>query len=180
MNPASVNRSVSERARRVRLVIFDVDGVLTDGRVYAGDDGVNAKAFSIRDGQGLVMLRECGIAFGVISGRSSAAVDARMQELGAVFVHQGVRDKLPVFARVLAELDLNADEVAYVGDDLPDLPVMLRAGLAVAVGDAHALVLEHAHWCTASAGGCGAAREICEMILQAQERLDELYLKYLA
>jgi len=168
------------RAARIRLLIFDVDGVLTDGHLFLGDDGTALKAFHVRDGHGLVMLRESGLAFGVISGRSSQAVATRMLDLGAAFVHQGVREKLPVLEEILGEHSLDLEEVAYVGDDLPDLPVMLRVGLAVAVADAHELILRHSHWQTSARGGEGAAREVCELVLEAQGLLEAMHLRLLS
>lgn len=163
------------RARAVRLVVFDVDGVLTDGRLYLGADGSEMKVFHARDGQGLVMLLQSGLEAAVISGRSSPVVVERMQALGIHCVHQGCERKLPVLEQLLHERGLSLEQVAYLGDDLPDLSPMLRVGLAGAVLDAHPLVRRHAHWTSSAPGGLGAAREFCDFILQAQERLSGLY-----
>lgn len=168
-----------ERAARVRLALFDVDGVLTDGRLLLGDRGQEYKAFHTRDGQGLTMLRDGGIEIGIVSGRSSAAVGKRMAELGITLVYQGRLDKLAVLNTILGKRKLDASEVAYVGDDLPDLPVLTRVGLAVAVADAHELVQRHAHMSTTRPGGQGAVREVCELILEAHGTLANHYAGYL-
>jgi 3-deoxy-D-manno-octulosonate 8-phosphate phosphatase (KDO 8-P phosphatase) len=169
-----------ERAARVKLALFDVDGVLTDGRLFLGDDGQELKCFHTRDGQGLTMLRDAGIEIGIISGRSSKAVGKRMAELGIELVYQGRLDKLAVLQTILDKRRLGASEVAYVGDDLPDLPVMLRVGLAVAVADAHELVQKHAHYGATRPGGQGAVREVCELILEARGMLARINAGYLA
>ncbi len=166
------------RAARVRLVAFDVDGVLTDGRLVLGDNGVEYKAFNTRDGLGIKLLLQAGLDVAVITGRRSDVVAQRMESLGVRHVYQGCSDKLPYFEQLIETLGISPDEVAYVGDDIPDLQVMLAAGLAVGVADAHALVRKHAHWVTPSVGGRGAAREVCEFVLDAQNRLQELYRRY--
>lgn len=169
-----------ERARRIRAVIFDVDGVLTDGGLYFGDDGQEYKSFSSRDGHGMVMLRKSGVLLAIITARRSEVVRLRMENLGVQHVYQGCQDKLETYQGFKAKAGLEDLEIAYVGDDVIDLPVMRRVGLAVAVGDAHPLVVEHAHWQTGNPGGRGAAREVCELILRAQGRLDALFAEYLA
>lgn len=170
---------VRARARKVRLAIFDVDGVLTDGRLFLGADGSEYKAFHTRDGQGLGMLRDGGIRIAVISGRSSPAVAQRMAELGIEHVFQGRMEKLQVFEDLLAQLQLDAGESAFLGDDLPDLPVMTRVGLSAAVADAHPLVRAHAHWQSTYHGGLGAVREFCELLLDAQGVLEGQFAGYL-
>ncbi|HHM05627.1 MAG TPA: 3-deoxy-manno-octulosonate-8-phosphatase KdsC [Gammaproteobacteria bacterium] len=170
---------VRERAAAVRLVIFDVDGVLTDGGLYFDTVGNEHKVFNSRDGHGLKMLQQGGVDIAVISGRSSEAVTHRMAGLGVRHVYQGQRDKLPPFRAVLEKCRLAPGQVAYVGDDVVDLPVMSRVGLAVAVADAHPLVIRHAHWRTPSPGGQGAARDVCELILAAQGRLAPMLAAYL-
>lgn len=164
-------RDIYEKAARIRLVIFDVDGVLTDGSLFLGDDGQEYKAFHSRDGHGMTMLQTTGVKIGIITGRTSEVVRIRMQGLGIEHVYQGRRDKLPAFQELTQLLKLATEQVAYVGDDVVDLPIMLRAGLAVAVQDAHPLVKKHAHWQTPSAGGRGAARDVCELIMEAQGTL---------
>ncbi len=172
-------QDVLERARQIRLVIFDVDGVLTDGSLFLGDDGQEYKAFNSRDGHGMAMLQETGVALAVITGRTSEVVRIRMRTLGIQHVYQGRRDKLPAYEELLRALELEERAVAYVGDDVMDLPVMRRVGLAIAVQDAHPLVKRHAHWQTPSGGGRGAAREVCELIMDAQDSLRGMLERYL-
>jgi len=172
-------QDILERAARVRLVIFDVDGVLTDGSLYLGDDGNEYKAFNARDGHGMVLLQETGVRLAVISGRSSPVVRIRMEGLGVAHVYQGQRDKLVAYADLKETLGVSDAQIAYVGDDVIDLPVMRRVGLAIAVGDAHALVQRHAHWCTNAPGGRGAAREVCELVMSAQGTLGPINDSYL-
>ncbi|HEX4607972.1 MAG TPA: HAD hydrolase family protein [Urbifossiella sp.] len=157
---------LAARAGRVRLLLLDVDGVLTDGRIVYADDGTELKRFHVRDGSGLKFWRDTGKRAAVLSGRSSPAVDRRATELGLAPVVQGQGDKLPAFERVLADLGLAADEVCAVGDDLPDLPVLARAGLAVAVADACPEVRAAAHYVTTAPGGAGAVREAVEWLLK--------------
>lgn len=171
---------VFERARRIKLVVFDVDGVLTDGGLFIDAEGREHKVFNSRDGHGMKMLQETGVAIAVITGRSSGSVTYRMASLGIDYVYQGQQEKLPAFHSLLERLGLAAEEVACVGDDVVDLPVLRRAGLAIAVDDAHELVREHAHWITARPGGRGAAREVCELIMRAQGTLPALWERYLA
>jgi len=172
-------KDVLEKAARIRLVLFDVDGVLTDGSLYLGDDGQEYKAFHSRDGHGMAMLKEAGVDIGIITGRTSQVVVHRMASLGIEHVYQGQRDKLPAFEALLAKLGISADEVAFVGDDVVDLPILTRVGLAIAVADAHPLVVRHAHWRTPNPGGRGAARDVCELILEARDQLDALLRRYL-
>ena len=171
-------RDLASKAARIELVIFDVDGVLTDGRLYLGNDGNEYKAFHIRDGHGIKMLLETGVDVAIISGRHAASVERRMMDLGIRHVALGVQDKLAAFNSLLARLDLTADQVAFVGDDLIDLPVMSRVGLAIAVQDADPFVKQHAHWQTPSPGGRGAARDVCELLLEARGQLAALRDRY--
>jgi 3-deoxy-D-manno-octulosonate 8-phosphate phosphatase (KDO 8-P phosphatase) len=173
-------QDVLDKAQRIRLVIFDVDGVLTDGGIFIASDGSEHKVFNSRDGHGMKMLQESGVIIGVITGRSSAAVTHRMAGLGVEHLYQGQQHKLPAFKALLERLHLTPEQVACVGDDVVDLPMMRRSGLAIAVGDAHDLVKEHAHWVTAQPGGRGAAREVCELILRAQGKLPALWEHYLS
>jgi len=173
-------QEILERAARIRLVVFDVDGVLTDGSLFLGDGGEEYKAFHSRDGHGMKMLQEAGVELAVITGRTSRVVEHRMASLGIEHVFQGQRDKLPAFETLLARLGLQAAECAYVGDDVVDLPVMRRVGLAIAVQDAHPLVVRHAHWQTPSPGGRGAARDVCELILEARGDLERMLARYLS
>ena len=169
-----------EKAKTIKLVIFDVDGVLTDGSLLIGDDGQEYKAFNSRDGHGMKMLQRNGVDIAIITGRTSQVVKHRVSDLGITHVYQGQLDKTVAFDHLVEELNLNTDQIAYVGDDVVDLPVMIKVGFAIAVQDAHAYVKNHAHWITPSQGGRGAAREVCEFIMQAQGTLEaelESYLK---
>lgn len=170
---------VLARAAKVKLVVFDVDGVLTDGRLLLGDNGVEYKAFHSRDGHGMKMLAGTGVELAIITGRRSQLVTERMASLGITHVHQGHESKLPVFEKLIVDLELSESEAAYVGDDVVDLGIMARVGLAVAVANAHPLALEHAHWHTQSEGGRGAAREVCDLIMHAQGTLERVHRDYL-
>ena len=161
--------NIIERARRIKLLLMDCDGVLTDGRIWLTADGEEQKAFHVRDGQGIVLLHRAGVQTGIISGRSSAATERRARELGITFLRQGVTDKIAAFDYVLRQAAVSPDECAYVGDDVGDIEIMGRVGLAVAVADAAEAAKHVAHWVTIAAGGKGAVREVCEAILQAQE-----------
>lgn len=163
----------------IRLVIFDVDGVLTDGRLYFDNQGGEYKAFHSRDGHGMKLLQQAGVPIAIITGRQSALVAKRMDDLGITHVYQGNHDKLPVFEQLLSKLDIDPRHICYVGDDILDLPVMTRVGLAVAVADAHPATKAHADYITQAAGGQGAAREICDLILSAQNKMDDIMAFYL-
>ncbi len=162
------------RAKNIKLVIFDVDGVLTDGRLFFGDDGQEYKAFHSRDGLGMKMLMHSGVEVAVITARSSNVVAHRMQNLGVRHFYQGQADKVPAFLGIAEEMQIGHEAVAYVGDDLIDLPVMARVGLAIAVADAHPEVCSRSHWITPHQGGQGAARDACEMIMGAQGSLQSV------
>jgi 3-deoxy-D-manno-octulosonate 8-phosphate phosphatase (KDO 8-P phosphatase) len=164
-------QDIYERARKIRVAIFDVDGVLTDGALYYADSGEELKAFSVHDGHGMRMLRESGVALAIISSRSSRSLEARARNLGIELLYQGAVDKLAAFGELLGRCGVGAEACAYVGDDLVDLPVMKRCGLAVAVPDAPALVRRQALYVTRARGGRGAAREFCEIVLHAQGSL---------
>jgi 3-deoxy-D-manno-octulosonate 8-phosphate phosphatase (KDO 8-P phosphatase) len=157
-----------ERARRVRLLVLDVDGVMTDGRLHITAQGEETKVFHVRDGSGIVAVQRAGIAVAIISGRDSAAVIRRASELGIRYVFQGIADKRAALDALLAQLGLTADALACVGDDTPDVPMLERAALAVAVADAHTTARAAAHWTTPSPGGHGAVREVCDLLLSAR------------
>jgi 3-deoxy-D-manno-octulosonate 8-phosphate phosphatase (KDO 8-P phosphatase) len=168
-----------ERAKKIKLFALDVDGVLTDGRVYISDKGEECKAYNIRDGLGMKMLQKCGVKLALISGRNSASAKARAQDIGIALLYQGVDDKVAVFEELMRELDLPPENCAFMGDDLVDLPVMRRAGLALTVADAAPVVKERAHYVTRCLGGHGAVREACELIMQAQGVLEDSVSRYL-
>lgn len=172
-------KDILDKASRIRLLVFDVDGVLTDGSLYIGDDGQEYKAFHSRDGHGIKMLLGHGIEIAVITGRTSRVVEHRMKNLGITHVYQGKLEKLPAFEELTQKLGISEDQTAYVGDDVVDLPVMRRVGLAIAVQDAHPLVRRHSHWQTPSPGGRGAARDVCELIMEARGVLDDEMSRYL-
>ena len=170
----------AERARSIKLMIFDVDGVLTDGRLYLSDNGEEMKAFNTRDGQGIKLLHESGIAVGVITARNSRVVERRARELGIELLRQGAADKAGAFAELLSGQKLQASEAGYMGDDLADLPVLIRCGFAASVPSAPEAVRTRAHYVARAAGGEGAAREVCEFILMAQNALEHAIARYLA
>ncbi|MCQ8181423.1 3-deoxy-manno-octulosonate-8-phosphatase KdsC [Methylomonas sp. SURF-1] len=165
--------------RELKLLVLDVDGVLTDGRLFFDDSGREYKCFHARDGHGIKLLRQTGVEVAVISGRKSNSVTLRMQGLGVEHVYQGHENKRAAFADVLQRLNLQSQQVAYVGDDVLDLPIMRQVGFAVAVKDANFAVLEHAHWRTTIPGGLGAVREVCDLIMQVQGTLDGVLQSYL-
>jgi len=152
----------------IKLVAFDVDGVFTDGRFYLSDEGIESKAFNTQDGFGIRKLLEAGIAVAVISGRHSGAVEKRMAELGIRHVIQACKDKVAAFDEIVAVLNIDTDECAYVGDDVPDLPLLNHVGFAVAVANAVPALHDQCDYSTSAAGGFGAVREVCELILDAK------------
>jgi 3-deoxy-D-manno-octulosonate 8-phosphate phosphatase (KDO 8-P phosphatase) len=159
-----------ERANDIRLLVLDVDGVLTDGRLIFSARGEEQKVFHVRDGAGIVQVLRAGLQVAVISGRQSKAVDRRMSELGVTWVRQGISDKLTALRELLDILALGPQAVASVGDDTPDLPIFEVARLAIAVADAHSSVKSQAHFITQANGGQGAVREVCDLILESQRR----------
>jgi len=163
--------SVNEIAKQIRLLILDIDGVMTDGGLQFDNRGEEYKTFNSLDGHGIRMLLECGIEIAVITGRNSGIVSHRMNELGVTHIYQGYRDKLLAYEKLLQDTGLESGQTAYVGDDLPDLPVMRRVGLAIAVQNAHVFVKQHCDWVTTARGGNGAVREVTDFILQAQSLL---------
>jgi 3-deoxy-D-manno-octulosonate 8-phosphate phosphatase (KDO 8-P phosphatase) len=171
---------VERRASRVQLLLLDCDGVLTDGRITPVPGGDELKSFHTRDGHGLVMLHRAGLRSGIISGRTSRLVEMRAADLGVAFVRQGALDKIEAFESLMSEAGVEPDSAAFVGDDVVDIPLMRRCGLAVAVADATHDTRAAAHYVTRLPGGFGAVREVCELILKAQGRWDELMRRYLA
>lgn len=168
-----------QRGKNIKLAVFDVDGVLTDGRLYFLEDGSEFKTFNTLDGQGIKMLIASGVTTAIISGRKTPVVERRASNLGIEHLFQGREDKLVVLDGLLAQLGLSYEQVAYLGDDLPDLPVIRRVGLGMAVASAADFVREHAHGVTKARGGEGAAREFCELIMSAQGTLEAAHAAYL-
>jgi len=171
---------VERRAARVKLLLMDCDGVLTDGRITLLDGGDEQKSFHTRDGHGLVLLHRAGLRTAIITGRTSRAVEWRARDLGVTHVLQGRLKKTEAFEELLAGSDLRPDEMACMGDDVTDIPLMRRCALGIAVADASADTLAAADYVTRLPGGFGAVREVCELILKAQGRWDELMERYLA
>jgi 3-deoxy-D-manno-octulosonate 8-phosphate phosphatase (KDO 8-P phosphatase) len=159
---------IAEQAARVRLILFDVDGVLTDGTLLLHADGSESKVFDIKDGTGIVWAQRLGLTVGLLSARSSAATAQRANQLGITLVHQGVANKLEAYEQIADSLMLDDDEIAYMGDDILDLPVLTRVGLATAPADATDDVRSRVHWVAKANGGAGAARELIELVLRAQ------------
>ncbi|REK11872.1 MAG: phenylphosphate carboxylase subunit delta [Planctomycetota bacterium] len=169
---------LENRCQGVELILADVDGVLTAGQIIFDNQGIETKQFHIRDGLGIRLWQRAGYRFGVITGRSSHVVKVRTAELGIEIVRQTAEDKLPVAQEILAQLNLAPEQACYIGDDLPDVPVIRYVGLGVAVADACAEVRAAAHHVTERNGGMGAVRETIEMVLKAQRRWDDLIQKY--
>ncbi len=172
MLPSDLPSDILERAARVKLAVFDVDGVLTDGKLWYAADGSELKAFYAHDGIGMKRLLANGIEIGVITARMSHIVTERTAELGIVHVYQGQEKKLDCFEHLIGALKLTPDQVCYTGDDIVDLAVMLRVGLSIAPANAHPWVRDRAHWRTKLRGGEGAAREVCDLLLAAQGKAE--------
>ena len=171
--------SASDSARQVRLLIVDIDGVLTDGGLQFDNRGEEYKTFNSLDGHGIRMMLESGIEVAVITGRKSGIVEHRMRDLGVRQIYQGYRDKLPAFEKLLQDSGLTPEQVAYIGDDLPDLPVMQRVGFAIAVQNAHSFVKQNCDWITDTPGGKGAVREATDFILESQSLLETIHNSHL-
>ena len=170
--------TLDDRCRNVRLILSDVDGVLTDGGIVFDNQGIEAKRFHVRDGMGIRLWQKAGYRFGLITHRSSHIVRTRVAELGIEILRQGIDDKLAAMRGILQELRLSASQVCYMGDDLPDMPVVRAAGLGVAMADACAELRQEAHYVTTAPGGSGAVRETVELILKAQSRWEDLIATY--
>lgn len=175
---ADLPADIRERARGVRLACFDVDGVMTDGRLWFADDGREWKAFHAQDGLGLKLLAATGVTIALVTARSSSIVARRAQELGLAQVRQGVRDKLAEVRAIAGGMGLGLEAVCYVGDDVPDLAAIQAVGLGVAVANAHPWVRERARWRTQRSGGDGAVREVCDMLLGAQDHAEAVLARH--
>ncbi|HEX8847524.1 MAG TPA: HAD hydrolase family protein [Pyrinomonadaceae bacterium] len=171
-------KEIERRAAHVKLLLMDCDGVLTDGRITLLENGDEEKSFHTRDGHGIVLLHRAGLQSGIISGRTSSLVERRARELGMKYVRQGTWNKERDFEELLKEAEMDEREVAFIGDDVTDIPLMQRSELAVAVADAAEECRAAAHHVTELPGGFGAVREVCELILKAQGRWSELMKKY--
>lgn len=171
--------AVIEKAKHIKLLAMDVDGVLTDGSLYFGNSGEEIKAFSILDGLGIKLLRDAGIRPAIITGRSSQLLARRAAELKIDLIYQGREDKLAALTELRNDLGLELYEIAYVGDDLPDLSAIVAAGLGITVANGHSFVARHADWQTEAKGGQGAIREVCELLLKAQGKLNAAWEQFL-
>lgn len=174
----SIDEKLLKKIRRIKLLILDVDGVLTDGRIIIDDLGNETKNFDVRDGHGLRLLMRYGIDIVLLTGRKSKAVEYRAKDLGIEEVHQNAKNKVEVLEGILRKRNIDGDSVAYIGDDIIDVPVFLKVGFSVAVADAVIYAREAADYITEKRGGRGAVREICEMILKVQERWGEISSRY--
>lgn len=172
-------KDIIEKAKKLKLLILDVDGVLTDGRLFFDDKGKEYKCFHARDGHGIKLLRQTGVEVAVISGRKSNSVALRMKSLGIEYVYQGHENKIAAFNDIIQSLSIEPEQAAHVGDDLLDLPVMTRVGLSIAVNDANDSVIEYADWCTKTPGGQGAVREVCDFIMQSQGTFESILKSYM-
>lgn len=170
---------IQARAAQIKLIAFDIDGVMTDGGLHYTDDGHELKTFNVQDGLGIVLLKRVGIEVAIITGRNSGVVACRAADLGVSHVYQGVGDKHAVAGKLLEQLGLQWSELAFMGDDLIDLRAMARCGLAIAPANARPIVKEHAHLVTETRGGRGAVREAIELILSAQDKLGAAFAPYL-
>ena len=170
--------SAFKAAQKVKLVLLDVDGVLTDGRLYYGNAGEELKAFDIQDGLGIKLLQNAGIKVGIITGRSSVLVERRAKELGIDHLIQGREDKLTALNELLEKITFDLEEIAFVGDDLPDLAIIRRVGLGITPANGNHLIASQALWQTKKSGGNGAVREVAELILSAQSKLESVLASY--
>lgn len=181
MNPSHhMNRELRERAARIKLLLLDVDGVLTDGRLYFGNQGGEFKSFCTLDGQGIKALQKTGVMVGIITGRTSNLVARRASDLGITILVQGREDKWEALQEILHEHPVALNDIAFMGDDWPDLSIMTRVGLAFTVANAHASVAARAHWQSRERGGEGAVRAACDLIMQAQGTFETALAPYLA
>jgi len=179
MTEAEKMQVITEKAKKLKLLILDVDGVLTDGKLFFDHQGNEYKSFHARDGHGIKLLRQTGVEVAVISGRKSNSVALRMKNLGIEHVYQGHENKRAAFNEVIEKIGITSEQTAHVGDDLLDLPIMIRVGLSIAVADANLAVKQRADWYTKLPGGHGAVREVCDFIMQAQGHFDEVVNAYL-
>ncbi|HSR01591.1 MAG TPA: HAD-IIIA family hydrolase [Methylophilaceae bacterium] len=178
MSEITVTDEIKTRAKKIKVVIFDVDGVMTDGGLMIGDDGQEYKTFHSHDGLGMKLLKKTPVQMAIITGRTSNVVKIRAEKTGIQYFYQGVEDKLEAFNDLLSKLGLTAEEAVFVGDDIVDIPPMSRCGLAIAVPSAPDCVKERAHYVTTRQGGKGAVREVCEIIMRAQGTYDAVIAKY--
>jgi 3-deoxy-D-manno-octulosonate 8-phosphate phosphatase (KDO 8-P phosphatase) len=169
---------MDERLKNIKLLLLDVDGVMTDGRIIYDSNGVESKFFNVKDGHGIKLLQRAGVEVGIVSGRKSQVVVDRAAELGIVRVFQGALDKLSVYRQIIEDTGYADDQIAFMGDDIIDIPVMRRVGFAAAPADAVAEVIPYAHFVARNRGGWGAVRELCDLILKGQDAWEKVTVKY--
>ncbi|MGJ8691062.1 MAG: 3-deoxy-manno-octulosonate-8-phosphatase KdsC [Thalassotalea sp.] len=169
----NIEQQIFEIAKNIKLLVCDVDGVFSDGRIYLGNDGEELKAFHTKDGYGIKALAQSGVDIGIITGRRSNIVANRMKALNVNYIVQGQEDKLPALIELIELLALKPEQVAYIGDDMPDLACINYVGLGISVADAHPAVMQKANYITFTNGGFGAVREVCDLIMQAQDTLTQ-------
>ena len=174
-----LSADVTSRAASIKLLVMDVDGVLTDGRIYIRDNGEEIKAFHTLDGHGLKMLQATGVKTAIITGRDAPSVGVRVEQLGIDYYYKGISDKKSAYIELMAQAGVKEYECAFIGDDVVDLPVMIRCGLPVAVPEAHEMLLEHAVYITKKSAGKGAVRELCDLIMYSQGHLYSALDEYL-
>lgn len=179
MTVADVSSELNQRLKNIKLLILDVDGVMTDGGLTIGDDGQEYKTFHAHDGLGMKLLKASGVSLAIITGRTSNVVKKRAESTGVAHFYQGAEDKLEAFYDLMKTSGLQSEQCAFMGDDVVDLPPMLQCGLAIAVPDSPQLLLERAHYVTRKSGGRGAVREVCELIMQAQGTFDAQMAQFL-
>ncbi len=172
-------KNIIEKAKKIRLVIFDVDGVLTSGKLFYSPNGIALKDFHVHDGQGMKYLRQTGVEIGIITACKTTMIADRMRDLGIEHVYQGQPMKIAAFQHLKQKLKLTNEQIAYVGDDLPDLPIIKQVGLGITVANAPQFMRDHALFTTSAIGGAGAAREVCDLIMTAQGTFDEIVNAYL-
>jgi len=168
------NPELSEKLKCIQLLLLDVDGVLTNGAIIYRDDGSETKSFNVKDGLGLKLAIQAGIKVGVVTGRKSPALGHRCRDLGIRYSFEGIQDKVKILQKITEQTGIAPEHTAFMGDDLPDLSLMRRVGLSIAVADAHKMVLKKADWTTSASGGCGAVREVCEALLKARGEWEKL------
>ncbi len=173
-----MNNIIISKARKIRLLLLDVDGVMTDGRIFYDEKGREIKCFHVQDGQGIRWLLKEGIKVGILSGRSSGAVEKRAKELGISFLFQGIEDKMILYENLLQEIKLDSDQVSFMGDDFMDLRLLKKVGFSISVSNGHPLVRKEVDYITGTAGGLGAVREVSELILKAQGKWEAILRKY--
>ncbi|MDO9282857.1 MAG: HAD hydrolase family protein [Methylotenera sp.] len=178
-NALIINEDLVKRLKSIKLLILDVDGVMTDGGLTIGDDGLEYKTFHAHDGLGMKLLKATGVSLAIITGRTSNVVKQRAESTGVAHFYQGAEDKLEAFRDLMQSSGLRAEQCAFMGDDVVDLPPMLQCGLAIAVPDSPRLLLDRAHYVTRKAGGRGAVREVCELIMQVQGTFDAQMAQFL-